>query len=218
MLYDRTARSEAITRWTAGAAVHQANTLTWLDRYPRLFAAAQAELGEAGDCNILSFGCSSGEEVQSLRRYFPDATLTGAELNTRQLAACARWPADPRIAFIRSSRDAIAVRGPYDAIFCLAVLQRAPHVVETLGLRTIARRYPFERFADEIRFLASQLRDGGILVVDHCQYRVEDVDAPLTPLDGDTVYAAKGPRFDRDGVLIVPQAVVARLFRRTPDR
>lgn len=214
LLYDRRARSELITRWTRKNSVHQYNTLTWLDRYPRLFAAAQNELGDCTAPAILSFGCSSGEEVVSLCRYFPSARLVGAEINPVQLAACARLAPDPQMTFVRSTHDAIAELGPYDAIFCMAVLQRLPHEVERRGIRNIARRYPFARFSDEIKFLAHQLRPGGLLVIDHCQYRVEDVDAPLRPVVNTMFYTAEGPRFDSSGALIAPQPVVARMFRR----
>lgn len=215
LLTDPRARSELATLWAAGDALHQDSTLTWLDRYPRLFAAAQEQLGRDGAHTILSFGCSSGEEVASLRRYFPHATIVGAEINAAQLAACARWPADPRIRFLRSTPGGIAGHGPYDAIFCMAVLQRRAHVVERRGLSDIARHYPFARFAEQVRFLAGQLRPGGLLVVDHCQYRVEDAGAPLAAVPGATVYPTKGPRFAPDGKRIQPQPVVARLFRRT---
>lgn len=217
LLYDARLRSEVATRWAAGSALHQDATMTWLDRYPRLFTAAQQALGRDGTHRVLSFGCSSGEEVMSLRRYFPDATIVGAEINAAQLAACARLPSDPNAHFIRSTREGIAARGPYDAVFCMAVLQRRAHVVERRGLRTIARHYPFAHFAEEVRFLARQLRPGGLLVADHCQYRIEDAGAPLEPMPGTTVYTAKGPRYAPDGELIAPQPVVARLFRRAAD-
>ncbi|MBY0283126.1 MAG: class I SAM-dependent methyltransferase [Sphingomonas sp.] len=218
MLYDRRARSELITRWTRKNAVHQSNTVTWLDRYPQLFAAAQTELSENTAPAILSFGCSSGEEVVSLRRYFPSARLVGAEINAVQLAACMHLAADPQMTFIRSTPAAIAELGPYDAIFCMAVLQRLPHEVERRGIRNIAKRYPFARFSDEVKFLADQLRPGGLLVTDHCQYRVEDVDAPLRPVVNATLSLAKGPRFDPSGEMIAPQPVVARMFRRFDAR
>ena len=218
LLFDRRARSELITRWTRKNAVHQSNTVTWHDRYPQLFAAAQTELSENTAPAILSFGCSSGEEVVSLRRYFPSARLVGAEINAVQLAACMHLAADPQMKFIRSTPAAIAELGPYDTIFCMAVLQRLPHEVERRGIRNIAKRYPFARFSDEVKFLADQLRPGGLLVTDHCQYRVEDVDAPLRPVVNATLSLAKGPRFDPSGEMIAPQPVVARMFRRFDAR
>ena len=43
------------------------------DRYPWLFGFAAGRIGSRPDLRILSFGCSRGDEVFSLRRYFPAA-------------------------------------------------------------------------------------------------------------------------------------------------
>lgn len=217
LLFDARARSEWWTRTVAADAVHQDATLTWTDRYPRLFAAAQRALGRDGALRLLSFGCSSGEEVVTLRRYFPRARIVGAEINRAQLAACRRLPPDERVTFLRSTQPGIAALGPYDAVFCMAVLQRRAHWVERERMSDVSGVYPFARFEAEVAFLVSQLRAGGLLVVDHCQYRVEDTGAAalLESVGGETVYPARGPRFDRAGRLIAPQPVVARLFRRT---
>lgn len=207
-------RSQWITRLTQGGAVHQDAAVTRMDRYPLLFGAVRDALCDRTH-SILSFGCSSGEEVVSLRGYFPTARITGAEINKAMLARCRALPADPGTSFIHSTRDGIAAHGPYDAIFCMAVLQRRPHWVESSGLADLSRHYPFARFAEEIMFLTSQLAPGGLLVVEHSQYRVEDVaEAGLEPVPGVGVAPAKGPRFDRDGRLIDPQPVIARIFRR----
>lgn len=216
-LVDRREHGRWLTRWLSRSAIHQDVTETWPDRYPRLFAAAQALLGPVEAHAILSFGCANGAEVVSLRRYFPNAMITGAELNRVELAACRRLPADPRAAFIRSTRAGIAAHGPYDAIFCMAVLQRRPHAVEQAGRTDISSHYPFARFDDEIGFLAAQLRPGGLLIVEHSQYRVEDSTAiaGLAPVAGAGDWPAKGPRFDRTGRLLPPPVGIARLFRRT---
>ena len=205
-------RSQWITRLTAGGAVHQDAAVTRADRYPRLFGAVRAALPEPRA--ILSFGCSSGEEVVSLRGCFPNARITGAEINKTMLARCRALPVDPGTNFIHSTRDGVAAHGPYDAIFCMAVLQRRPHWVESSGLTDLSRHYPFARFAEEIAFLAGQLAPGGLLIVEHSQYRVEDVAAGLEPVPGDGTFLAKGPRFDPTGTRIAPQPIVSRIFRK----
>ncbi|MEI4884199.1 class I SAM-dependent methyltransferase, partial [Klebsiella pneumoniae] len=78
------------------------------------------------EVRILSFGCSTGEEVLTLRRYFPHASIVGAELNRRSLTICERLNVDDRIQFTFSRHDLIARHGPFDAVFCMAVLQRGP--------------------------------------------------------------------------------------------
>lgn len=197
-------------------AIHQDTTLTWRDRYPALFAAARDLLGAQGAHRILSFGCAAGEEVLTLREYFPQARIVGAEINRAELAACRRLAVDDDITFIHSTRATIDTQGPYDAIFCMAVLQRRPDAVARAGTTDIAALYPFARFADEIAFLVRQLRPGGLLVVEHCQYRVEDTPAAasLVPVPGIGTRASSGPRFDPTGRLIVPPPIVSRLFRK----
>lgn len=214
-LASRRPRSELATRLAFRHSIHQDNSHSALDRYPRLFGLVRDALaGRSAPC-ILSFGCAAGEEVVSLQDYIPDAEIVGAEINRALLRACRRLPPDPRRTFIASSRDNIAGHGPYDAIFCMAVFTRRPHEVEARGLHDIARFYPYALFEAEVCFLASQVRAGGFLIVEHALYLVEDalVGLPYEPAGG--VGPAKGPRFSPAGKLLDAQPVIARIFRRT---
>ena len=60
------------------------------DRYPWLFQFAARELADRPDLRILSFGCSRGEEVFSLRRYFPTASIKGIDARPRNIARAVR--------------------------------------------------------------------------------------------------------------------------------
>ena len=213
---DPAARSELATRLLFARHIHQDVTLTCPNRYPRLFGEARDLLAAIPAPTILSFGCSGGDEVLSLQDYMPEANVIGAELNRARLRQCRRLPPHPRRSFIHSIPATIAAHGPYDAIFCMAVLTRRPHTVEATGRRNIRDFYPFALFADTVTFLTSQVRDSGLLVVEHTMYRVEDVDGlPLEPVIGRSTYPAKGPRFDPAGNRIDPQPVVSRIFRKT---
>ena len=77
--------------------IHQTAPYTWLDRYPELFDLAARLAPDAR--RILSFGCSTGEELVSLRRRFPEAEIVGAEINPRIARRSARslTAADPRM-------------------------------------------------------------------------------------------------------------------------
>lgn len=209
---DRRVRSQWVTRMLAGDAVHQDATVTKEDRYPELFSAVAAQLG-GEPCTILSYGCSSGEEVVALRRYFPAARIVGAEINKAMLARCRRLPVDPDTTFVHSTPDGIAALGPYDAIFCMAVLQRRPHMVDRDGLTDISKHYPFSRFAEAIAFLTNLLKPAGLLIVEHSQYRVEDVASALSLVPAGGTFEAKGPRFDATSQRIEPQPIVSRIFR-----
>ena len=216
LLHQPRAWSELATRLSAGDRVHQDHSLTWSDRYPRLFAAARELLADRPDARLLSFGCSSGEEVLTLRQYFPRASIVGAEINHRLLRTCRRLPVDEAIRFIPSTPAALAESGPYDAIFCMAVFTRRPHEIERRGLRDIGNFYPYHRFAEQLRDLVLLLADGGLLIVEHALYRVEDaVDGlPMRRVESHGMAPAKGPRFDPSGALIEPVPVIARIFRK----
>lgn len=169
------------TRMVHGDEVHQTSPDTAEDRYPELFDLA-AKLRPDAE-RILSFGCSSGEELVSLRRRFPHAEIVGAEINPRS-----RRLAKRRIA--RDSRSGVvtpqAIAGPFDVIFALSVLQREPHKVGEMGVDDLSPYYPFERFDGAVRMLVSNLRAGGLLCVFNAQYRIEDsgAAAQLEPVEG----------------------------------
>lgn len=214
---DPTARSQLATRLRFARHIHQDTTLSWHDRYPLLFGAARDLLADTPSPTLLSFGCSAGEEVLTLQDYMPGATIVGVELNRAKLRACRRLPPDPRRIFLHSMHDNVAAHGPYDAIFCMAVLTRRPHAVEAEDRRSIRDFYSFERFSATLHFLASQLRDGGLLVVEHTLYRVEDVpNLPVEAVVGAGTYPAKGPRFDPAGDRIDSQPTISRIFRKVP--
>ena len=74
-------RARLWTRILHGSRVHQTSPDTSEDRYPVLFDLASKLAPDAE--RILSFGCSTGEELQAIRRRFPDAEIVGAEINPR---------------------------------------------------------------------------------------------------------------------------------------
>ncbi len=217
---DPRARSELLTRLRFGSRVHQDISLSFPDRYPRLFTAARDLLADRAELRILSYGCAAGEEVISLRDYLPEASLVGAEINPALLRLCRALPPDPRRTFIASSPETIAAHGPYDAIFAMAVFTRRPHAVEAQDLRDISVHYPFALFAADLRFLAEQVAPGGLLIVEHALYLVEDalagtaIGAAFSPVEGVGDWLAKGPRFGPGGHRIEPKPRIARIFRR----
>src|SRR5882724_9636400 len=61
---------------------------TLLNRYPWLFQFARESLGDTADLRVLSFGCSLGEEVFALRKYFPAAAIKGIDIDRRNIDRC----------------------------------------------------------------------------------------------------------------------------------
>lgn len=99
---------------------------TRMNRYPTLFLFALATLGDDPSTRLLSFGCSTGEEVFSLRRYFPQAVIRRIDINPRNIARCrARLSrlADDRLSFAVAASAAGEEAGGYDAVFAMAVFR-----------------------------------------------------------------------------------------------
>lgn len=151
---------------------------TALNRYPVIFDFVRRELGEDGAHAILSFGCSTGEEVFTLRRYFPKARIKGIDINPRNIAACRRAlqrQPDAGLDFTIASSTRGESEGRYDAIFCMAVLRDG-----RLGRPGTMRCDPllrFEDFAACVQEFARCLKPGGLLIVRHSNFRLCDAAA-----------------------------------------
>lgn len=214
------ALSEQATRARFGRRVHQSSSLTWPGRYPVLFGAARELLPDGPGLRILSYGCSSGEEVATLRRYFPDAVILGADINRALLRRGRRLGVPGETSFVPSDDGAIERHAPFDAIFCMAVFTRRPHEIQRRRMEDIGRFYPFEPFRRDLRRLAALLAPGGLLVVEHALYRAEDALAGmgLTPLVSHGFAPAKGPRFAPSGRRLDSPQLISRIFRAETGR
>ena len=187
-------RSILWTLLTHGRAIHQTSAFTCEDRYPELFDFAASLIG-APD-RILSFGCSTGEELVSLRRRFPAAEIVGAEMNPRSRRLAKQRTANDGKIWVISPNS---LQGKFDMIFALAVLQREPHRLSEAGNRDISSFYPFAKFDAAVCALVAHLRTHGILCVMNTQYRIEDSSAALelqalasSPLLGGSIFAPDG--------------------------
>jgi SAM-dependent methyltransferase len=170
------------TRVLHAGEIHQTAPFTWLERYPDLFDLTAKLAPDA--TRIMSFGCSTGEELISLRMRFADAEIVGAEINARSRAiARAKVAGDAHVTVV-APQD---VEGLFDLVFALSVLQRDPRGIAALvEAKHLAARYPFARFDDGVRSLVARLRPGGLLCVTNALYRVEDssIAAELEPIAG----------------------------------
>ncbi len=154
--------------------VHQTTPLTYMDRYPKIFSACRDYFSDKKDIKILSFGCSTGEEVLTLRSYFPNAHIVGADINKRSIAICRNLPVDDKITFVHSSYSEIEKHGPFDAVFCMAVLQRKPHYIAAKGISSIKKIYPFEKFEKQVIELDGLIKENGLLTIHFTQYSLGD--------------------------------------------
>jgi SAM-dependent methyltransferase len=171
---------------------------TKADRYPRIFGFVQRALGADSPVHILSFGCSTGEEVFSLRRYFPHALIKGIDVNPGNIAICRKRRArtgDGRLSFEVAASTAAEAAASYDAIFCMAVLRHGD-----LGAPGVTRCDHLLRFADfaaAIEDFSRCLKPGGLLVVRHSNFRL--CDAPAAA-DFETVLSLPYPKQVRPSI------------------
>jgi hypothetical protein len=182
--------------------VHQTTPFTYINRYPGIFSACQNYL-DRQNLKILSYGCSTGEEVLTLREYFPNAEIIGAEINKRSLKICRNLQVDNQTTFIYSKQNEIKKHGPYDAIFCMAVLQRKPHYIAEKGISSLKKIYPFEKFEKQIIELDEMVKPGGLLIVHFTQYSFVDtaIASKYTALDNYNHYNLY-PLFNKNSQLI----------------
>lgn len=162
-------RARLWTRLVHARQVHQTTPETAEDRYPELFDLA-ASLAPGAE-RVLSFGCSTGEELAALRRRFPRAEIIGAEINPRsRKIAARRVSADRRSSIVPPT----ALNRNFDVIFALSVFQREPHKMAEMEIEDLSPYYPFVRFDEGVSDLVRKLRPDGLLCIINAHYRVED--------------------------------------------
>jgi len=190
------------------------------DRYPVIFRFVQFALGRDGRSKILSYGCSTGEEVFSLRQYFPHAIIKGIDINAANIAVCRlklNAAPDASIDFETATSTDQEPSAAYDAIFCMAVLRHSG-----LGLAGITRCDPLLRFEDFARAVADFercLKPGGLLVIRHSHFRLSD--APIAQAFDTVLQVPLGPQkpllFGPDNRLLADCEYSDTVFRKKLD-
>jgi len=165
-------------RATRPANLFQPSVETYADRYPEIFAFARRELGDGPELALLSFGCSTGEEVFSLRRSFAQAQIRGLDINPLSIATARlrrRRAGDPRMSFAVAGSLQAEPAGGYDAVFCMAVLRHA--ALSDPAVDSCERWITFQAFDRMTGDLARCVRDGGLLIIQHSHFRFRDSSA-----------------------------------------
>lgn len=145
------------------------------DRYPEVFTWLQREFEDSGNVRLMSFGCSVGDEVFSLRRYFPEARIVGLDISRGNISECRRrqqWQGDERMNFLRAASAVHEPENHFDAVLCMAVLRHGD-----LGYSrpsSCKHLISFEAFDRTVGQLARCLKVGGYLVIEHSNFRFRD--------------------------------------------
>jgi len=146
--------------------IHQLSTKTAKNRYPQIFAALASALPD--QAAILSFGCSTGEELDSLREACGTPHVYGCEINSHCLnILLAKNPAG----MIIPGKELESSIIKFDCITALSVLCRWP---QAKGKKDISRIYSYEWFDSAVTILDSKLKNGGLLAIYNSNYRMMD--------------------------------------------
>jgi SAM-dependent methyltransferase len=206
-------------RWPMPGRFQPYNHTLW-DRYPWLFRFAAAYLGNGPDLRILSFGCSRGDEVFTLRNYFPAAAIKGIDIDSRNIACClARLRSQPSaaITFAQAATTEGEPAESYDAIFCLAVLCHGD--LTTGGAERCDPLLRFDNFERIVADFARCLKPGGLLLLHTTSFRFCDTATAQdfhTVLEAEPTQLAPDVLFDRGERLMKGVRYRAVAFRKRP--
>lgn len=148
---------------------------TFEDRYPEVFTALSAHLWDIASPNILSYGCSDGSEVRSLRRWFPQARITGIDPNAMMIGQARAHLAlnpDPGITYIEANTPDVLGDERFDAILAMAVFRHG--ALEEGAPDSCTQILPFSRFASSVAALDRHLNTGGWLSIWNAHFRFGD--------------------------------------------
>ena len=200
------------------AGCFQPYSYTRPDRYPWLFEFVRAQLGAEKPLHLLSFGCSRGDEVFTLQRYFPHAAIRGVDVNPHNIAHCRRRAAAHERAALSFATAADSRAEPsalYDAIFCLAVLCCGDLTVNHATCS--APRLLFSDFERVVTDLARCLKPGGLLLLHTANFRFSDTAAAAQfepMLHATSEQMAPDLLYGRDNMLLEGQRYTAVAFRK----
>lgn len=185
------------------------------DRYPEIFATLRHLIGEGTPAEMLSYGCSTGEEVFTLRRYFPKAIIGGIDISTKRIAIAKQRLAEAGqagegLSFAVSANPENEPQAHYDVVFAMAVFR---HGDLSDGPPSAKGKIDFESFNAMLTTLAKCIKPGGYLAVRHANFLVLDADVAR---DFRVIMSDRNitPNYDRSGRLLPTIATEPCLFQK----
>jgi len=195
---------------------------TAFNRHPKLFAWLAAALRRNPAPRILSFGCSTGEEVLTLRAHFRGATIRGLDVHPLNIQVCERRlraAPDAGLSYRLAGHADDEPAEHYDLILAMSVFRHG-------GLETtrLPRCDALIRFADVERVLgglARCLRPGGLLVLTRSNFHLADTRfghqfEPLLTSEEAGVMEIS-PVYDRDNAVLSDTPAQIAVWRFRPD-
>ncbi len=174
----------------------QASNKTFLGRHFTEFSVLRRYFESDRDLRVLSFGCSTGEELLLLAALFPCAALYGCDMDWNNLQA-ARALMGPRATVFDSSAGTIERHGPFDIIVCNSVLlgHTRPEAAKKGGIDSAL-------WTDVVCVLDRALRKGGVLQIinSNIPFRLHPVASAYQALASPLIFSSHFmDQFDLDG-------------------
>lgn len=205
LLRSTESRNSALLLLWPPKGLYQPYGSTLEDRYPEIFRYVRDKIGDRADLRILSFGCATGEEVFSLRRYFQRAAIVGLDINPLNIAVCRfgwRRMGDANLKFAVAGSVSGEASASYDVIFAMAVFRHGKLNVTPPPLKC-DHHIRFADFEQSVVDLARVLKPGGLLVIQHAMFRFVDT---RTAVGFKTVFSfetpGKAPYYGHDDCLL----------------
>lgn len=210
-------RNAALLQLRPPRGLYQPYGTTSPDRYPEVFSQVRRQVEDGAAVRILSFGCSTGEEIFSLRRYFPEAYLAGLDINPLNISACrsrVRKKADGRTVFAVAGSTAGEASASYDVVFAMAVFRHG-HLNIAPPPSRCDQEIRFADFEQSVADLARVLKPGGLLAIGNAMFRFCDT---RVAQDFEAVFAMKtgerAPLYGRDNCLLPEAEYPDLIFRK----
>ena len=149
----------------------QTASTTFMNRHPDIFEFLKEKYKEK-DVRILSFGCSTGEECFSIRKYLPKAHIIGVDINPQSIKTAKENPLkDSKMEFIKLNPSELIQIDKCDIILALSVLCKNPEAQELKDIKSI---YPFSRYDLIIKQLDKILKKDGTIIIRSSNFRFRD--------------------------------------------
>jgi predicted TPR repeat methyltransferase len=146
--------------------VNQLSTCTRYNRYPEIFAEIRSIIKE-DDISIISFGCSSGLEMKTLRElYFTTSVIDGCDISELMIEDSKKKNTDEKMHYFNSKTDKLKELN-YDLVFCMSVLCRWLSE-PVFGI------YTFEAFDNTLIDIDKCLKLGGYVCIYNSKYAFTD--------------------------------------------
>lgn len=147
--------------------LHQKNNCTLYNRYPEIFKIV-SDLNNI-DSNVLSFGCSSGEEIETLKNVYNFNNVYGVDIHKESINICRNkfgndFIFDYDIDFLDDNKK-------FDIIFAMSVLCKWE---DTELINDSTNVYPFYMFDNAISILDKKLNNNGLLIIYNANYMFKD--------------------------------------------